>query len=79
MIIILIIIIIIIIIMIVMISTYYYIKSAAAGGESDTLAVLNEDACARCIQENRDVIVGVKVRLTADVCGKGSTEHEAYR
>lgn len=51
----------------------------APGGESDTLAVLDEEACARCIQENRDVIVGVKVRLTAAVCGQGSTEMEAYR
>lgn len=52
---------------------------SVAGGESDTLAVLDEDACAECITDNRDVIVGVKVRLTAAVCGQGSTEIEAYR
>ena len=51
----------------------------AAGGESDTLAVLDEEACQKCIEANRDVIVGVKVRLSAEVCGKGSTEEEAYR
>ena len=49
------------------------------GGESDTFAVLDETACQKCIETNRDVIVGVKVRLTADVCGQGKTEEEAYR
>ena len=51
----------------------------AGGGESDTLAVLNENACVKCIQDNRDVIVGVKIRLTADICDMGRTEHEAFR
>ena len=51
----------------------------APGGESDTLAVLDETACQKCIEANRDVIVGVKVRLTAAVCGQGKTEEEAYR
>ena len=55
---------------------YYFI---APGGESDTLAVLDETACQKCIEANRDVIVGVKVRLTAAVCGQGKTEEEAYR
>jgi len=51
----------------------------AGGGESDTLAVLNEDACVKCIQDNRDVIVGVKIRLTADICDMGRTEAETFR
>ena len=51
----------------------------APGGESDTFAILDEEACQKCIEANRDVIVGVKVRLTAAVCGQGKTEEEAYR
>ncbi|XP_052760380.1 deacetylase Oant_2987-like isoform X2 [Mya arenaria] len=53
--------------------------SSAGGGESDTLAILDEDSCVKCIQDNRDVIVGVKVRLSTDVCAMGKTEYEAYR
>ncbi|XP_052254792.1 deacetylase EF_0837-like isoform X2 [Dreissena polymorpha] len=54
-------------------------SAGAGGGESDTLAVLDEDACAQCINYNRDVIVGVKVRLSLDVCNMGKTENEAFR
>jgi len=51
----------------------------APGGESDTLAVLDEGACVKCIEANRDVIIGVKVRLSASVCAGGKTEIEAFR
>jgi predicted amidohydrolase len=53
--------------------------TTAPGGESDTLAILDEDACVECIEANRDVIVGVKVRLQSSVCDKGRLEEEAYR
>ena len=53
--------------------------SIATGGESDTFAVLDEMACQKCIEANRDVIVGVKIRLTAAICGQGKIEEEAYR
>ncbi|KAL3862486.1 hypothetical protein ACJMK2_008447 [Sinanodonta woodiana] len=49
------------------------------GGESDTLAFLDIDACKGCIEKNRDVIKGVKIRLQKSVCAKGATEDEAYR
>ncbi|XP_060552566.1 deacetylase EF_0837-like isoform X1 [Ruditapes philippinarum] len=52
---------------------------AAPGGESDTLAILDENACVECVEANRDVIVGVKVRLQSSVCDKGRLEEEAYR
>ncbi|XP_052760379.1 deacetylase Oant_2987-like isoform X1 [Mya arenaria] len=55
------------------------LSAGAGGGESDTLAILDEDSCVKCIQDNRDVIVGVKVRLSTDVCAMGKTEYEAYR
>ncbi|KAL4220994.1 hypothetical protein ACF0H5_019258 [Mactra antiquata] len=54
-------------------------SSGVDGGESDTLAVLDEEQCAQCIEENRDVIVGVKVRLSYTICDKGKTENEAFR
>lgn len=51
----------------------------APGGESDTSAILDEEECVRCIQDNRDVILGVKVRLQSTVCDKGRLEPEAFR
>eukprot|EP00118_Oscarella_pearsei_P001627 m.7951 g.7951 ORF g.7951 m.7951 type:complete len:430 (+) comp20104_c0_seq2:30-1319(+) len=48
------------------------------GGESDSLKQVQADDCLRCINENRDILVGVKVRLTADVCNSGKNETEAY-
>ncbi|XP_045162393.1 deacetylase EF_0837-like isoform X1 [Mercenaria mercenaria] len=54
-------------------------SGGALGGESDTLAILDEEECVKCIQANRDVIVGVKVRLSASVCDNGRLEAEAFR
>ncbi|WAR14555.1 DEACT-like protein [Mya arenaria] len=39
------------------------LSAGAGGGESDTLAILDEDSCVKCIQDNRDVIVGVKTSV----------------
>ena len=33
------------------------------GGENDHLNAIKERSCIKCIEENRDIIVGVKVRL----------------
>ena len=50
-----------------------------AGGECDSINQVSPDLCTKCIQDNLDLIVGVKVRLTADVCNDGKYEEEAYR
>ena len=43
---------------------------AAPGGELDVVAQINVEPAVKCINENRDVIVGVKVRLTADIAAQ---------
>nr|XP_022339401.1 uncharacterized protein LOC111134562 [Crassostrea virginica] len=53
--------------------------SGAPGGELDSLNVVTVDDCAKCILENRDMIVGVKVRLSDSIADNGKNEAEAYR
>ena len=53
--------------------------TSGAGGECDSLNQVDPDLCLQCIHDNKDMIIGVKVRLTADVCAEGKNEHEAYR
>ena len=33
------------------------------GGENDHLNAIKLNSCIKCIQENRDILVGIKVRL----------------
>ena len=40
---------------------------------------LNVKQCVNCINKNRDMIVGVKIRLSKDVANDGIYEEEAYR
>lgn len=49
------------------------------GGECDSLNQVDPESCAKCIQENRDVAVGVKLRLSCSVTNDGEYEEEAYR
>ena len=49
------------------------------GGECDSLNQVNVDQCVQCITANRDLAVGVKIRLSADVQNDGANEQEAYR
>ena len=35
--------------------------------------------CTECIKKNRDMIVGVKVRLSASAANDGINEEEAFR
>lgn len=49
------------------------------GGECDSLNQVDVDQCVSCVQENRDMVVGVKVRLAADITDNGRNEEEAYR
>ena len=50
-----------------------------AVGELESLKLLSEEACARTIDDNRDVCVGVKVRLTDSIANDGRNEAEGYR
>ena len=49
------------------------------GGECDSLNQVNSKLCTDCINENRDAIVGVKVRLSASAANDGANEEEAFR
>ena len=35
--------------------------------------------CAECVSKNKDMIVGVKVRLSASAANDGANEEEAFR
>jgi dihydroorotase len=47
-------------------------------GELDLIRLADVDRCVRCIEVNRDVVVGVKVRLSDSIADNGRNEHEAY-
>ena len=49
------------------------------GGECDSLNQVNSELCTECINQNRDVIVGVKIRLSASAANDGANEEEAFR
>ncbi|XP_032222352.1 deacetylase Oant_2987-like [Nematostella vectensis] len=49
------------------------------GGECDSLNQVDPAMCADCIASNRDITVGVKVRLSWHVSNNGANELESYR
>ncbi|XP_065184156.1 deacetylase Atu3266-like [Sycon ciliatum] len=49
------------------------------GGELDSAKQINADSAAKCIEENRDMIVGIKIRLSADGANDGKNEQLAMR
>ena len=49
------------------------------GGELESLKLVNAEACCDCIEANRDLLVGVKVRLSDSLADDGRNEPEAYR
>lgn len=53
--------------------------ASVKGGECDSLNQVDVDWCTKCIQQNRDMIVGVKVRLSASAANDGANEDEAFR
>lgn len=53
--------------------------SGAPGGELDSLNVVSVDECSKCVVQNPDMIVGIKVRLSDSIADDGKNEHEAYR
>lgn len=52
---------------------------ASSLGELDLLTVANVDRCVACAEENRDIVVGVKVRLSASCAADGRNEAEGFR
>lgn len=48
-------------------------------GELDNLDDVNEQQCLDCIAKHLDRIVGVKIRLTAQIANGGKNENEAFR
>lgn len=48
------------------------------GGENDHLNAIKLDHCTKIIEENRDIIVGVKVRLDKNITDGGRTELEVF-
>jgi len=48
-------------------------------GELDLLKLASVRGCVECIEQNRDVLVGVKIRLSASIADEGRNEAEAYR
>ena len=55
------------------------IISSGLVGELEDMEDVNEQQCLDCIARHPDEIVGVKVRLTAQIANKGKHEQEAYR
>ena len=55
------------------------LPGAATGGELDHLSDVDEDLCVQCIEANRDMVVGVKLRLSTGIANSGKHEMEAYR
>ncbi len=44
------------------------------GGELDNLNQVREEPCLAAIEANRDMVVGVKIRLTANIAADGKNE-----
>lgn len=48
-------------------------------GELESLRLCNVDACVNCVDANRNLLVGVKVRLSDTIADNGRNEAEAFR
>jgi len=48
------------------------------GGELDNMAQVVVAPLIKCVEENRDVVVGIKIRLTSDIAANGKNEALAY-
>lgn len=49
------------------------------GGELDSLNQVNADATVAAVKANRDMVCGIKIRLSLDCADDGANEAEAYR
>ena len=56
-----------------------FFSCTAKGGECDSLNQVDSDLCIKSINQNRDLIVGVKVRLSASAANDGANEEESFR
>ncbi|XP_033763537.1 LOW QUALITY PROTEIN: deacetylase Oant_2987-like [Pecten maximus] len=54
-------------------------SAGAPGGESDCLNQLDVTSCRDVLEQNRDMIVGVKARLSETIANQGENEQEVYR
>ncbi len=48
-------------------------------GELDLLDLADLEGCVDCVNANRDLIVGIKIRLSESLANRGRNEAEAYR
>ncbi len=48
-------------------------------GELETLKLIHTEDCIACLEANRDVLVGVKIRLSSSIANQGANEAESYR
>ena len=55
------------------------LHSAVVSGELECLDDVNIDQCLECIRNHPDVIVGIKLRLSAQLANGGKHEEEALR
>ncbi|KAL8601680.1 hypothetical protein ACOMHN_033856 [Nucella lapillus] len=49
------------------------------GGELDSLNQVDVEECVSSVRNNRDFVVGIKLRLSTSIADNGRTEHEAFR
>ncbi len=48
-------------------------------GELETLKLVSVSDCVNCVSSNRDLLVGVKIRLSDTIADSGQNEPESYR
>ncbi|XP_060078119.1 deacetylase Oant_2987-like [Ylistrum balloti] len=54
-------------------------SAGAPGGESDCLNQLDVTSCRDVVEQNRDMIVGVKARLSESITNQGKNEQEVFK
>jgi dihydroorotase len=52
---------------------------SGTGGELDSLNQCSVDHCVAAVRANRDLVVGIKIRLSGDAADNGRNEPEAFR
>ena len=57
----------------------FLLHTADSVGELEDLSNVDTDQCLECIRNHSDVIVGIKVRLSAQLANGGKHEEEALR
>lgn len=48
-------------------------------GELEAMKLISSEKCVECARENEDIVIGVKVRLSASIADNGKNEAGAYR